>query len=135
MRRLLPCAVLILGALSAACGIGAASPPPPPPPPTPVSLKPAVLLTPRPTLPATATPLPVATPAAAVRTLVPATATLVPSVPGTPVAASEPLQGLLIDDRLLSPIIGEGFPYRVYLPPGYLHAPQQRYPVLYMLHG
>ena len=58
-----------------------------------------------------------------------------PSVRGTPVAASEPLQGLLLDDRLLSPIIGEGFPYRVYLPPDYLHSPQRRYPVLYMLHG
>jgi enterochelin esterase-like enzyme len=36
---------------------------------------------------------------------------------------------------VLSPIIGESFPYRVYLPPDYLHSPQRRYPVLYMLHG
>ncbi len=67
--------------------------------------------------------------------MVPATQTPVPSVRGTPVSASEPLQGLLLDDTLLSPIIGEGFPYRVYLPPDYLQKPQQHYPVLYMLHG
>jgi enterochelin esterase-like enzyme len=132
MRRLLPLFILVLAALSTACGVGA----PPPPPPTPTSLKPAILLTPRPTLAATATPVPVATSVAApARTLVPTTATPLPSVPGTPVTASEPLQGTLIDDRLLSPIIGAGFPYRVYLPPGYLHPPLQRYPVLYMLHG
>jgi enterochelin esterase-like enzyme len=51
------------------------------------------------------------------------------------VIASEPLQGLLLDDRLFSPIIGASFPYRVYLPPDYLRSPSRRYPVLYMLHG
>ena len=58
-----------------------------------------------------------------------------PNAQGTPVPASEPLQGTLLDDRLLSPIIGASFPYRVYLPPDYQHSPQKRYPVLYMLHG
>jgi enterochelin esterase-like enzyme len=56
-------------------------------------------------------------------------------VGGTPVAASEPLQGKLLDDQVLSPIIGESLPYRIYLPPDYLQAPRKRYPVLYMLHG
>ena len=56
-------------------------------------------------------------------------------VRGTPVAASEPLVGMLRDDRLTSPIIGEDFTYRVYLPPDYLTRPDRRYPVLYMLHG
>jgi enterochelin esterase-like enzyme len=51
------------------------------------------------------------------------------------VKASEPLQGFLLDDHLTSPIIGDSFPYRVYLPPDYLSSPQRRYPVLYMLHG
>ena len=61
--------------------------------------------------------------------------TSTPRLSGTPVAASEPLQGFLLDDRLLSPIIGESFAYRVYLPPDYLRAPKRLYPVLYMLHG
>ena len=43
--------------------------------------------------------------------------------------------GFLLDDRLFSPIIGESFTYRVYLPPDYQRAPTRRYPVLYMLHG
>jgi len=42
---------------------------------------------------------------------------------------------MLRDDRLSSPIIGEDFTYRIYLPPDYLARPQKRYPVLYMLHG
>jgi enterochelin esterase-like enzyme len=63
------------------------------------------------------------------------TPTSSPTLRGTPVAASEPLQGFLIDDRLSSPIIGEELPYRVYLPPDYLRSPQRRYPTLYMLHG
>ncbi|MGI9147240.1 MAG: alpha/beta hydrolase [Chloroflexota bacterium] len=131
MRCLLPISASVLLALSTACaGIPAA---PAPPQATPTSLKPALLQTPRPTPPATSTPLAVSTPVAA-RTSVPATATPVPTVRGTPASASEPLRGLLLDDRLVSPIIGEGFPYRVYLPPDYLHA-TQRYPVLYMLHG
>ncbi len=54
---------------------------------------------------------------------------------GTPVTASEPLSGLLLDDRLWSPIIGQTFAYRIYLPPDYLSSPKRRYPVLYMLHG
>jgi enterochelin esterase-like enzyme len=48
---------------------------------------------------------------------------------------SEPLQGFLLDDRLFSPVIGESYRYRVYLPPDYLRSPTRRYPVLYMLHG
>jgi len=134
MRRLLPIALLVVVALSTACGMGA-PPPPAPPPATPTSLKPAILRTPRPTLPATATPLPAPTARVVAQSTAAATPTLAPSVGGTPVSASEPLQGLLLDDRLLSPIIGEGFPYRVYLPPDYLQAPQRHYPVLYMLHG
>ena len=54
---------------------------------------------------------------------------------GTPVTASEPLVGFLLDDRLDSPTIGQSFAYRVYLPPDYLTSPERRYPVLYMLHG
>jgi enterochelin esterase-like enzyme len=110
-----------------------------------VSLKPANLLTPRPTLPAP-TPTPVAEDEdlqSATLPVVPTqppvvyvpTATAVPALPGTPVLASEPLQGLLLDDRLDSPIIGASFAYRVYLPPDYLTSPNRRYPVLYMLHG
>jgi enterochelin esterase-like enzyme len=57
-----------------------------------------------------------------------------PALSGTPVKASEPLQGFLLDDYLYSPIIGEAFVYRVYLPPEYLST-NRRYPVLYMLHG
>jgi enterochelin esterase-like enzyme len=113
--------------------------PPPEPTATPVSLKPANLLTPRATLPpptqvpATATPQPVRE---ATSTPVPETPTptAVPTLEGTPVAASEPLQGFLIDDQLDSPIIGQSFTYRVYLPPDYLRS-SRRYPVLYMLHG
>jgi enterochelin esterase-like enzyme len=135
MRRLLAIGLLGLAALATACGIGT----PPPAAPTPTSLKPAILQTPRPTLPPTATAVPVATAAAGARrtalATATATATPAPSVRGTPVSASEPLQGLLLDDRLLSPTIGASFPYRVYLPPDYLQAPQRHYPVLYMLHG
>ena len=58
-----------------------------------------------------------------------------PSIGGALVAVSEPLQGLLLDDRLDSPIIGESFVYRIYLPPDYMQVPERRYPVLYMLHG
>jgi enterochelin esterase-like enzyme len=61
--------------------------------------------------------------------------TAVPSFEGTPVAASEPLQGYLLDERLWSPIIGDSFKYRVYLPPDYLNSTGTHYPVLYMLHG
>jgi enterochelin esterase-like enzyme len=42
---------------------------------------------------------------------------------------------MLRDDKLSSPIIGEDFTYRVYLPPDYLTNTTRRYPVLYMLHG
>jgi enterochelin esterase-like enzyme len=134
MRRLF--AVLFALALLAAC-----SPPqaPPTPAPTPTSLKPAILLTPRPTLPPTSPPTVTVTPEKAQGTTPGPTAapspSPTPSLHGTPVAASEPLQGTLLDDQLLSPIIGAGFTYRVYLPPDYVHQPQKRYPVLYMLHG
>jgi len=127
MHRLLP--ILILVTLASACGFGTS----PPPAPTPTPFKPANLLTPRPTLPPpTATPRVVAVPGTPVPTLKPTPA---PILRGTPVAASEPLQGTLLDDTLSSPIIGSSFPYRVYLPPDYQYSPQRRYPVLYMLHG
>src|SRR5262249_11871558 len=94
---------------------------------------PVELLTPRP-----ATPTPAATPAMLgtpqTRTTARPTGTPIPAIRGTPVAASEPLAGILRDDRLTSPIIGEDFSYRVYLPPDYQTPPQRRYPVLYMLH-
>jgi enterochelin esterase-like enzyme len=104
---------------------------------TPVSLKPANLLTPRPTLPPpTATPLATPTPSKPGRAVAPTPIpTPTPRLAGTPIAASEPLQGFLLDDHLVSPIIGETFTYRVYLPPDYLRAPKRVYPVLYMLHG
>jgi enterochelin esterase-like enzyme len=110
--------------------------------PTPVSLKPANLLTPRPTL-ALPTPTPSedlqiavvpVEPTEQPRPVLP-TATPTPVIPGTRVLASEPLQGLLLDDRLESPIIGSSFAYRVYLPPDYMTSPNRRYPVVYMLHG
>ena len=132
MRRSVLLLVLLL---SAACAPVA----PPQPTPTPVSLKPANLRTPRPTVaPPTATatprlaPVPNATPRP---TSPPPRATPTPVLLGTPIAASEPLQGMLVDDSLLSPIIGERFMYRLYLPPDYLRAPDRRYPVLYLLHG
>src|SRR5258708_5473174 len=126
MRRF----VLFLVLVSFAAGCGPLlSARPPTPTPTPVSLKPSNLLTPRPTLEATATPAP----RAAKPT--PQLASTTPTIKGTPVAASEPLQGFFLDDRFYSPIIGESFVYRVYLPPDYVRSPQRHYPVLYMLHG
>src|SRR5439155_19585107 len=103
MRRLLFPLLLIL--VSAACAPLA---PPAAPPPTPVSLKPANLLTPR---PATPTPLTIpVTPVA--RKVATPTATPEPTIKGTRMTATEPLQGVLVDDRLHSPIIGEDFAYR-----------------------
>jgi enterochelin esterase-like enzyme len=131
MRRLLLPALLALPLLAACV------PSPPVATPTPVSLKPTNLLTPRPTLPP-ATPTAVATAAAQAsgsNLPPPPVATPTAVVEGTPVVASEPLQGFLRDDRLESPIIGESFAYRVYLPPDYQQSPQRRYPVLYLLHG
>jgi enterochelin esterase-like enzyme len=150
--------VPILVWLVAACGLPFAAPAP-----TPTSLKPPNLLTPRPTLPPAATPTPVAEDEAplqpqneltapvdalaagddrvvAVRGPIEPLPVVVTPVPepfltGTPVAASEPLLGILLDDRLDSPIIGQSFAYRVYLPPDYLTSPTRRYPVLYLLHG
>ena len=114
--------------------------------PTPVSLKPANLLTPRPALPSPAPlePTPTSgtqavtsepTVGLAVIRLPTETPTPTPAVRGTPVRVSEPLLGTLLDDTFFSPIIGDSFIYRVYLPPDYLNSPQKRYPVLYMLHG
>jgi enterochelin esterase-like enzyme len=126
--------VVVMASLAAGCGPIARVAPTPSP--APVSLKPANLLTPRPTVPA-----PTATPRVSVSTQTPVARTARPTViptptlRGTPVPASEPLQGFLADDRLLSPIIGQSFAYRVYLPPDYLRSPQRHYPVLYMLHG
>ncbi len=121
------------------------------PSPTPESLKPANLLTPRPTLPApTPTKVTLSAPTTQATTEEPRpsdglpardlprvypTATPVPALNGTPVEVSEPLQGTLLDDELTSPIIGETFAYRIYLPPDYLAEPRRHYPVLYMLHG
>jgi enterochelin esterase-like enzyme len=121
--------------------VSACAPAAPPPAPTPTKFVPVQLLTPRPTpVPAAATPTPapvlLATPAprATAARVVP-TATATPALRGTPVSAAEPLVGLLRDDKLTSPIIGEDFSYRIYLPPDYQTRPQRRYPVLYMLHG
>jgi enterochelin esterase-like enzyme len=138
MRRVLTPLVVLL--VVAAC----VPAPAPRPTPTPVSLKPANLLTPRPTVPPpTATPtvatqqaaISRATPASTAAPAATATPEPTPSLHGTPIAASEPLQGILLDDKLTSPIIGDTFAYRVYLPPDYLQAPDRAYPVLYMLHG
>jgi enterochelin esterase-like enzyme len=128
MRRFFLVLSLGVVTLATACGVGG----PAQPGPTPTPYKPANLLTPRPTQPP-----PTSTPAAVAKPGTPRptpTTVAAPSVRGTPVKASEPLQGLLLDDRLTSPIIGESFTYRIYLPPDYLHT-QKRYPVLYMLHG
>ena len=151
------------GLAAIAALVGACTPLPlgqPPAAPTPVSLKPANLLTPRPTVApaptlesttstrayagtpdqqasatttlASATSEPTVQLAAAIRL---PTATPTPTLRGIPVQASEALLGTLLDDKLFSPIIGDSFLYRVYLPPDYVNSPQKRYPVLYMLHG
>jgi enterochelin esterase-like enzyme len=135
VRRLgaLVCLVLLVSACAPAA---------PPPAPTPTKFVPVQLLTPRPTpvpsTPTPPTPAPVlrATPGprATAERVVP-TATATPAMRGTPVPAAEPLVGMLRDDKLTSPIIGEDFTYRIYLPPDYQTRPQRRYPVLYMLHG
>src|SRR5437899_681803 len=131
MHRFLP--ILILVTLASACGFGTS---PPPPAPAPTLARPANLLTPRPTPPpATPTPKVVIAPGTALPAVPALVPTAAPNVRGTPVQASEPLQGMLLDDSLTSPIIGGTFPYRVYLPPDYQRSPQRRYPVLYMLHG
>jgi enterochelin esterase-like enzyme len=128
MRYVLPLLVL-LALIVTGCG------PLAPRSPTPTLAKPAILLTPRPTdPPATPTPQIVARPGTPRPTEV-VVATPTPSLRGKPVSVSEPLAGTLLDDRLSSPIIGETFPYRIYLPPDYLRASQRHYPVLYMLHG
>lgn len=136
------CALSVICLVVSAC----AAPSPVASTPAPASLKPANLLTPRPTPQPTATPEPAsqaeATQApAASATQQPPTArptvtpTPTPALGGTPVLASEPLQGFLLDDQLSSPVIGETFRYRIYLPPDYLTAPGRHYPVMYMLHG
>ena len=141
--------VLAIPALVAAC-----TPVPlgqPPATPTAVSFKPANLRTPRPTPPPTPQPATATTTTAKTGGTAQQTATDQPTVQlavvrlptstpessltGTPVHVSEPLLGTLVDDTLDSPIIGESFKYRVYLPPDYLNSPQKRYAVLYMLHG
>jgi enterochelin esterase-like enzyme len=125
----------LVGLMTVGCGFGGPPPVPTPALPTATISKPAILLTPRPTAPPTPTAqlevarLPIVTPGPPRPT-----ATSTPSVRGTPVRASEPLAGLLVDDHMVSPIIGQTFLYRVYLPPDYVHS-QKRYPVLYMLHG
>src|SRR5687768_7621282 len=100
MRRLF--LIAFLGLLVTACGT---RPPWSAPAPTPTRFVPSQLLTPRPTDPpvtptpvvlATATPETVATRAP--------TATPTPIVVGTPVTVTEPLRGMLLDDRLFSPI-------------------------------
>src|SRR5437868_14351192 len=107
--------ISVLGCLAGCAPVHAVQPTP-----TPVSLKPANLLTPRPALSAqtptagTAEDRQAATTdrvAVAVPRAVPTrTPTVEPTpavrVTGTPVAASEPLQGFLLDDSLWSPIIG-----------------------------
>jgi putative tributyrin esterase len=127
--------VLVLAVVAAACApipIASATA-------TPVSLKPANLLTPRPTV-APPTPTPEIFHDEEAGPVVPTDVPTVEPTPasaltGTPVTASEPLQGLLLDDQFWSPIIGQSFMYRVYLPPDYLTSTKRRYPVLYMLHG
>jgi enterochelin esterase-like enzyme len=141
MRRVIAVLAVFLATLMAGCAIR--GPLSSAPAATPTPYKPANLLTPRPT--AVATPAPVGaepaaptagrTPGPTVVSAVTSTSLPTPALRGTPATASEPLQGFLLDDRLTSPIIGESFPYRIYLPPDYLHAPQKHYPVLYMLHG
>jgi enterochelin esterase-like enzyme len=138
MRHFVPGLVAALLGAAAACA--PAAPAAAPPAPAPTLAKPALLLTPRPTLPPTPSPTVVPRRPTSVATVTTVatrrpTASPTPSVRGTPVTVTEPLQGTLIDDRLNSPIIGQSFAYRVYLPPDYLHSTQRRYPVLYMLHG
>ncbi|MDQ3811042.1 MAG: esterase family protein [Chloroflexota bacterium] len=131
MRRL----TLVLAALALASGCAPSAAPPEP---TPTRFVPSSLLTPRSTPQvaekSVATALPTLTPGPR-PTAPPPTPTPAPTVRGTPVAVSEPLVGLVRDDRLTSAIIGQDFVYRIYLPPEYQSRPQHRYPVLYLLHG
>ena len=130
--------VLVLMLLGVACGPMPSAPEHAAP--TPTQFRPANLLTPRPTPEPTDASVAVSTPTpkTAGATAAPpraSTSTPVPTLRGTPVTVTEPLQGFLRDDRLDSPIIGESFAYRIYLPPDYLTSPTRRYPVVYMLHG
>lgn len=80
----------------------------------------------------TVTCSPTATP-----TPLPPTLTATPTftaLPPTPTPACTETQGRVETGTFASAIIGSEQPYRVYLPPCY-DAGQDRYPVLYMLHG
>lgn len=124
--------------LAAACGPLSARPAPTPDP-TPTPYRPANLLTPRPVTPTAGVPVATAPGQASTATTqaprVERTPTPSAALRGKPVAATEPLQGFLLDDRLTSPIMGDSFAYRIYLPPDYARSPRKRYPVLYLLHG
>src|SRR5262245_35462407 len=41
----------------------------------------------------------------------------------------------IIDSRHYSNVLGEIRDYRIFLPPGYFHNSQKKYPVIYFLHG
>jgi enterochelin esterase-like enzyme len=47
----------------------------------------------------------------------------------------EPSQPYVVEDTVWSPALGRDMPYQVYLPKGYDSGSDQRYPVLFMLHG
>jgi enterochelin esterase-like enzyme len=139
MRLVRAAAACLALVLLSACGQqlplpGPPAPAPPPAPPAKDVHKPPDLLlaeqgaqptsTPAPASPgarATAVPTPSPTPRAVAS--------------GTPVRVSRPLAGSLLDDHFYSPIIGQEFTYRIYLPAAYASERSRRFPVLYMLHG
>jgi len=61
---------------------------------------------------------------------------LSPLVPSAAHAQSAPLAGVLFDAEMWSPTLQQYETYRIYLPPDYFVADnERRYPTLYMLHG
>ncbi|HLF77322.1 MAG TPA: alpha/beta hydrolase-fold protein [Dehalococcoidia bacterium] len=50
-------------------------------------------------------------------------------------AVPQPSSARVVEASLKSTAVGADLPYVVYLPPGYDSSQEQRYPVLYMLHG
>lgn len=89
--------------------------------------------TPTPTATATPSPTPTPTPTPGQVDAPASTSTAPPDDP-TPSPTAAPLAGWMEQHTYLSPTAGGEQSYRIYLPPGYDDT-DQRYPVLYLLHG
>lgn len=86
-------------------------------------------------------PAPASTPTAIVAPTSTPAPTIMPSllpITGlTPMPYNEPKtvgKGTIFEGQFFSPTLNKNVPYQIYLPPGYSDT-NQRYPVLYMLHG